>query len=341
MDEAICDQLNYWSHLEIWYKHSKRSRSIKNLSPRSTNEKLLKYSFNPRGKPPQSINVPTTAVNNNLLASLIQMKHILGLGACTLCYLGPESFPASGCHPPTMSPPTSKSAHPPNAATWPLTSVTTNATPNNHPVVKEVQRKSSSAVACPKSGKGQTGARPDRQTARAKPDTAGWGHSDKGTHRQPTEGQISCLVSNHVLVYSQHASQILGVHLAPDENVSKQMEVLKTNAEDMVISLWSPKVTPQNIKTFHRTIYAPSRMQCILPALVVADEVDFAPVQMNVLALIFQKLEYSSKIATAIWLRPMQPRGLDLMDLHTELRTTEADPEKLMQAIDSQILTGI
>lgn len=82
-------------------------------------------------------------------------------------------------------------------------------------------------------------------------------------------------------------------------------------------------------------------MQCILPALVVADEVDFAPVQMNVLALIFQKLEYSSKIATAIWLRPMQPRGLDLMDLHTELRTTEADPEKLMQAIDSQILTGI
>ena len=41
-------------------------------------------------------------------------------------------------------------------------------------------------MACPKSGKGRTGARPDRRSARAKSDTAGQAHPDKETHRRQT-----------------------------------------------------------------------------------------------------------------------------------------------------------
>jgi hypothetical protein len=43
------------------------------------------------------------------------------------------------------------------------------------------------AVACPKGGKGRTGARPDRQAARAIWYTARQEHPDKDTHRPYTQ----------------------------------------------------------------------------------------------------------------------------------------------------------
>ena len=95
-----------------------------------------------------------------------------------------------------------------------------------------------------------------------------------------------------------HASRILGIHLAPDGNFSKQLEVLKTKADEMAIRLRSPKLTPQDIRTFHRTMYAPA-MRYVLPALAV-DEEELAQVQTQVLASILQKLGYSSKTPTAI-----------------------------------------
>lgn len=86
----------------------------------------------------------------------------------------------------------------------------------------------------------------------------------------------------------------------------------------MAIRLRSPKLTPQDIKTFHRTMYAPA-MRYVLPAALAVDEEELAPVQTQVLASMLQKLGYSSKTPTAIRHGPMEIGGLELLDLRTEL----------------------
>ena len=114
-----------------------------------------------------------------------------------------------------------------------------------------------------------------------------------------------------------HASRILGVHLSPDGNFAKQLTVLKEKADGFAIKLRSPRLTPQDIHTFHRTMYTPA-MKYVLPALAV-DEEELGKVQTKVLASMLQKLGYSSKTPTAVRHGPIELGGLNLMDLRTEL----------------------
>ena len=113
------------------------------------------------------------------------------------------------------------------------------------------------------------------------------------------------------------ASRILGVHLTPDGNFTKQIEVLKDKADAFATRLRSPKLSPQDILTFHRTMYSPS-MKYVLPAMAVNEEA-LAQVQTQVLAAMLQKLGYSSKLPTAIRHGPVEMGGLDLIDLRTEI----------------------
>jgi hypothetical protein len=113
------------------------------------------------------------------------------------------------------------------------------------------------------------------------------------------------------------ASRILGVHLSPNGDFSKQLIVLKEKADTFAIRLRSPKLTSNDIQTFHRTMYAPA-MRYVLPALAV-DEEELAPIQSKVLASMLQKLGYSSKIPTSIRHGPIELGGLALIDLRTEL----------------------
>ena len=61
-------------------------------------------------------------------------------------------------------------------------------------------------------------------------------------------------------------SRLLGVHLSSDGNFSDQILILKDKADKFAIRLPSPKITPQDIMTFHQTTYAPS-VRYILPTL--------------------------------------------------------------------------
>ena len=114
------------------------------------------------------------------------------------------------------------------------------------------------------------------------------------------------------------SSRIIGVHhLSPDGNFSDQIHILKDKADQFAIRLQSPKLTPRDIMTFHKTTYAPS-MRYVLPTLVL-DEEELAPVQSQILASILQKLGYSSKLPTSIRHGPVELGGLNLIDLRTEL----------------------
>jgi hypothetical protein len=113
------------------------------------------------------------------------------------------------------------------------------------------------------------------------------------------------------------ASRILGVHLSPNGNFSAQLQVLKDKADTLSIRLRSPKLTPQDIQTFHRTMYMPA-MKYVLPALAV-DEEELQPIQSKIIPVILQKLGYSSKLPTEIRHGPIEMGGLNLMDLRTEI----------------------
>ena len=113
------------------------------------------------------------------------------------------------------------------------------------------------------------------------------------------------------------ASRILGVHLAPNGDFSQQLIVLKDKADVLASRLRSPKLTPQDIQTFHRTMYTPA-MKYVLPTMAV-DEEALSTVQTKVLASMLQKLGYSSKLPTEIRHGPAEMGGLDLLDLRTEL----------------------
>ena len=60
------------------------------------------------------------------------------------------------------------------------------------------------------------------------------------------------------------ANRILGVYLSPDGDFTTQLQILKTKADDFAFSLRSPRLTPQDAHTFHRTTYGPS-MRYVLP----------------------------------------------------------------------------
>jgi hypothetical protein len=114
------------------------------------------------------------------------------------------------------------------------------------------------------------------------------------------------------------SNRILGVYLSPDGNFTTQLQILKKKADDFAYSLRSPRLTPQDVITFHRTKYG-SSMRYVLPALAV-DEEELSSVQTKILSAIFNKLGHSSKLSTAIRHgRPTEMGGLALIDLRTEV----------------------
>lgn len=114
------------------------------------------------------------------------------------------------------------------------------------------------------------------------------------------------------------SNRILGVYLSPDGNFTTQLQILKKKADDFAYSLRSPRLTPQDVITFHRTTYGPS-MRYVLPALAV-DEEELSSVQSKILAAILnEELEHSSKLSTEIRHGPTEMGGLALIDLSTEV----------------------
>lgn len=54
------------------------------------------------------------------------------------------------------------------------------------------------------------------------------------------------------------ASKILGIHLAPSGDFSEQLQVMKDKANKYALRLRSPRLTPQDIRVFYRTMYSPA-----------------------------------------------------------------------------------
>jgi hypothetical protein len=113
------------------------------------------------------------------------------------------------------------------------------------------------------------------------------------------------------------AQKILGVHLAPNGDFARQITALRTKADGFARSLRSPRLSKQDIITFHRTMYTPA-MKYALPAVAV-DEEELHKIQTGVMAVFLQRLGFSSKLPTAIRHGPLELGGLGLVDLRTEL----------------------
>jgi hypothetical protein len=113
------------------------------------------------------------------------------------------------------------------------------------------------------------------------------------------------------------ANRILGVYLSPDGDFTTQLQILKKKADAFAYTLRSPRLTPQDIITFHRTTYGPS-MRYVLPALSV-DEEELSMVQSKILSAILNKLGHTSKLPTEIRHGPIEMGGLALIDLRTEV----------------------
>lgn len=114
------------------------------------------------------------------------------------------------------------------------------------------------------------------------------------------------------------ASRILGVYLSPNGDFSEQLQVLKSKADTFAIRLRSPRLHPQDILTFHSTMYAPA-MRYVLPALAVDEEEELSKIQATILPAMLNKLGFSCTTPTAIRHGPKEMGGIDLIDLRTEM----------------------
>lgn len=94
------------------------------------------------------------------------------------------------------------------------------------------------------------------------------------------------------------SSRILGVHQTPLGDFSAHIMVLKKKADQYASHLRSPRLTPTDIKVFHRSVYSPA-MRYSLTALAV-DEEELECVQSKVIPAIVQRMGLSSKMSTAI-----------------------------------------
>jgi hypothetical protein len=131
---------------------------------------------------------------------------------------------------------------------------------------------------------------------------------------------------------TQEAQRLLGVYLSPTGDFTHQLEVMKTKTDTMARSLRSPRLTRQDILTFHRTMYIPA-LKYSLPALAV-DEEELDKVQSGVMATFLQRLGFSSKLPKSIRHGPPELGGLGLFDLRTELGIAQ------IKFLRDAILTG-
>jgi hypothetical protein len=113
------------------------------------------------------------------------------------------------------------------------------------------------------------------------------------------------------------AQRILGVYLNPIGDFTRQIAAMKTKADGFARTLRSPRLSKQDILTFHRTMYTPA-MKYALPAMAV-DEEELHTIQTGAMSALIQRLGFSSKTPLAIRHGPPELGGLGLLDLRTEL----------------------
>jgi len=131
------------------------------------------------------------------------------------------------------------------------------------------------------------------------------------TQGSTTEAPVPIRMMDH-----KEAPRILGVHLSPLGDFSTQIRVCKDKADSFALKLHSPRLTPTDIRIFHRSIYTPS-MRYPLAAMAV-DEEALQSIQSRIIPVILQKLHVNRNLPTAIRHGPSQYGGLELYDVRTE-----------------------
>ena len=132
-------------------------------------------------------------------------------------------------------------------------------------------------------------------------------------------------------------SQILGVYLFPNGDFSKQIQVLRDKAGAFAILLKSPRLSPTDIRIFHKTMYGPA-MKYPLSAMAV-DEEELNCIQTSVIPAMLQKLGINRNLPTAIRHGPTEFGGMALLDLRTELGIETI--KYLRNAVYAQSATGL
>ena len=113
------------------------------------------------------------------------------------------------------------------------------------------------------------------------------------------------------------SARMLGVYMNPLGDFGAHIKQLKKKADTFAIRLMSPKLSAEDIRIFHRTIYVPSMRYGL--AAVAIDEEELGSVQSRILKSILQKLNVQSTLPTSIRHGPREYGGLELYDLRTEV----------------------
>lgn len=103
------------------------------------------------------------------------------------------------------------------------------------------------------------------------------------------------------------SSRVLGIYQNPLGDFKDHLDVLKDKADQYSRYLKSPRLSPTDIRVFHKTVYGPA-MRYSLPALAV-DEEELGRVQSQILPTMVQRLGFSSKMPTAIRHGPVSMGG--------------------------------
>ncbi len=103
------------------------------------------------------------------------------------------------------------------------------------------------------------------------------------------------------------STRILGVYQTPTGDFSDHIQTLKKKADQYSGYLRSPRLTPRDVRVFHRSIYTPA-MRYSLPA-IAGDKEELEKIQSKIIPTIVQRLGFSSKMPTAIRYGPISMGG--------------------------------
>ncbi|KAI2513678.1 hypothetical protein MHU86_818 [Fragilaria crotonensis] len=133
------------------------------------------------------------------------------------------------------------------------------------------------------------------------------------------------------------SARILGVHLNPLGTFSDHIKFLKSKADTFAVRLRSPRITPSDVMTFHRSIYVPM-LRYSLAAIAADSEESLHQIQTKIIPSMLQKLQVSSKLPTSIRHGPIEYGGMELYDVRTEAGIEQI--KYLRNAIYSGSATG-
>jgi hypothetical protein len=153
-----------------------------------------------------------------------------------------------------------------------------------------------------------------------------WKHGRPSLYRrQANDAEVNLAtestgkVSKSVIQYipPTKSTRVLGVHINQMGDFTDQLNALREKSDKMANQLRFSRITPDNMMTFLRTMYAPAMLYA-LPA-VATDEENLAGVQTTMITIALQKLGASKTTPTEIRHGPLELGGLNILDLRTEL----------------------